>query len=694
MIIEEVENKTRGKTSIITAWHKSDDFPSAMFALIAGIYFGALSVHLVHQFYHPSVTNLINEATELLRQSIINGLAPEPVERMQYIVCAFTVPIIIISVYTALEYWRNHSPSIAKHIRNTANALLALATLLAPALAYYSFKNSDGEFLHIRSGALFISPWIHLFTTFPATIALLLYSHKKWVLTTGRAIVYPIGIFVLVTVFFSVLYNHDIIWRHHLNPVIFPLAQVMVSKTLLVDCAPLYGLYPHFLEPIFRLITLDVYSFTVVMGLLLLLSIAAQWFFLRGVVKNELLLVIGLIAINFYSNIGAKISVILTDPYFQYAPIRTLFPCLILMGSMAYIRNPSSRFIYLINFLIVGAGILWNPDSGGVAFLAWFFFLCYCELVKKPVKIAALPIVKHALCAFATLLVAYLSYSFFALFRSGSWPDWEMSARYYKIFSYYGFFMLPMKPLPHLWGLLALIYATSMTISIRSLVRKRDDIFSKALFMLTLLGVGLFAYYQGRSHDQNLFGQLYIPLVIMVILVDHVLENIRQGSPGYFRFAPVAAIGIYFLSSAPPSVAIQNQTFLQWIKRGADSTAINNESANFRNISFIRENTESGEKILILIQDFFDGIYHAESQTASILDLPSSTDYFFKSDHAAIIDFLLTNKTEKIFTIPEHFPGLKKLFSEYYDIIHQDLHTGITLYQPRTRKNTSKSIIE
>ena len=63
----------------------------------------------------------------------------------------------------------------------------------------------------------------------------------------------------------------------HFTAVFFPVVQVYEGKGLLMNCASQYGLYPQLLLPLFRVISLSILTFTLVMGLLTAASYAALW---------------------------------------------------------------------------------------------------------------------------------------------------------------------------------------------------------------------------------------------------------------------------------------------------------------------------------------------------------------------------------------------------------------------------------
>lgn len=659
--------------------------------VIAGLLFGFLLALVISTYYRPDIGPLIKEAGGLVTSRAASSLAPEPVERLQYLACMLLMPVFLFFSYFCFEKRWSSFPAVArKRINFSATVLLLTFAVFAPLYIYGALGNSEGGFLYVRSGILFSRPWVYAIGVCPILILLAVYAYKPWVRWVGRLLLGPLALFSAVVTFFVSLYNSDSVsdWTYHINPVIYPLAQVLSSKTLLVDCAPLYGLYPHFLEPIFRIVPLSVYSFSMLMAGMLLVCLFSLWFFLSRLVKNEVILYAGFIAAVFYSHIGVKTILFNTrpDPYFQYAPLRMLFPCLLLLLCTDYLRNLGRRWIYGSGFLISGLAILWNPDTGIVVFGAWCLLLVYVEIFERSFAGSLRPILRHMMVALFILTLVYFGYGFFALLRSGVWPDWGMTQKYYKLFSYYGYFMLPMKGLPHVWGIMALIYTISMSISIRGLFRGGDKNFHASIFLLTIVGVGLFAYYQGRSHDYCLISLLCIPILILTILVDRILIGAQGGDKRFYKLLPIGALCFYFCASAAPSVVMKHAVFFYWIKGGLRTSGNGSGGVHSENINFIRMHAKPGERVFILVGGNVDGIYHAESSTASVLDISSSTDWFFKDDINKVINFITTNQSFKVFAIPGEYADLSETFISSYRIVAQDSKTGLALYIPKIRQ--------
>jgi hypothetical protein len=665
----------------------NSDFAPVCLTIFAGLGFLVLLTLGIAKYYHPDTAPLIKECTELATPLTAQGLIPEPVERLQYVASVFTTPLFLLGCFLGSRwlYLRTREER-RRYLNWGAAALLAAGTVAAPIFAYQSLKNSVGGFFYVRAGVLVSDLENYTLLFFPCTALLAFFAHNRWISLTGKILVYALSTYVAVVVFFSVLYDRDSIapWTYHLNPVIYPQAQVQAGKTLLVNCAPLYGLYPQFLQPLFEVFPLSVYSFTMVMAIFMVASLASIWFFLRKLVRNDFVFVAGFAAAAFYSYLGPKMLLAPTrpDPYFQYAPIRMLFPCLLLVLATLYLRGIGKRRIYYATFACAALALLWNPDSGLVVFGAWFLLLGYLEVFRNPWRASLKPILGHALTAFVALLLALGGYALFALLRSGHWPDWQMTAQYYKLFSHYGYGMLPMGRLPHLWVVIIVVCLVAMTVAIRGLIAKADEKFCGMLFLLTVLEAGLFAYYQGRSHDYCLIPMLYIPMLIVTLLADHVLTGVKSGDHAYYKFLPLAVLLFYFTASAGPSVLLQSRRYLAWIREGSSASVGGAQGVHSKNIEFIRQHAKPGERIFILVGGVVDGMYYAESATASALDVASSNDWFFKSDINQVVKFIQENKATKLFVIPGQYTDLTEILKSSYRLVSQERQTGLAVLLP------------
>jgi hypothetical protein len=637
--------------------------------------------HGIAHVYHPNTDILMRVAHHMLTPVAAAAVKPEPVERLQYLLgVLLTPPFLFLALWRTRAYYWRASEGVRRIFNYAATLLLAEGTIALPIYAYASLQRS--EFLYVRPNVIHTAFALYALLIFPTLTALAVLAHRRCVARPARWAIYSVGAYLATVTFLGALFNAEtaLPWMGHLDPVLYPLAQAQAGKTLLVNCAPLYGLYPHFLQPLFKLVPLTVYHFTAVMAFFLVASLMAQWIYLRSLVANNILVLCGIAAIPVFSYWTLRATY--PDPYFQYWPIRTLFPSLLLLFSTLYLRGGATRLVYHSTFLCASLAILWNPDTGSVVFGSWILLLGYRELFRNSLRSVWRPLGRHALTASGWLLLVLGGYAAFARVRSGSWPDLRMSSSYYELFSHYGYYMLPMADLPHVWGLMVGIFVLALAIALRGLICRRDQLFHASLFLLAILGGGLFGYYNGRSHDNCVTFWLYVPILIVMLLVDRVFTMLRSDS-AYLRLLPLACLFFFFPASALPSLFAPVN--LGWFKRVsvAGITASHNtrEGPSSVNIDFIKGLTKPGESIFILVKGCQEGPYYFESATRSALDLPSSIDWFFKRDYEEIDGFLRENKSVKVFTVPGQFSEFTGRLQGYRVAASQP-KTGLTLYLP------------
>ena len=131
-------------------------------------------------------------------------------------------------------------------------------------------------------------------------------------------------------------------WGDHFSAVYHPTVQVALGRTILIDQASQYGLFPHFLAPIFALIGPGVLGFTLVMAALVAIVLAMIWAFLARGVGNRVVALIGLLAV--IGN-GSFILIEMKDVYFQYLPIRMVFPAASLWLCGRFLDAPSREIL-------------------------------------------------------------------------------------------------------------------------------------------------------------------------------------------------------------------------------------------------------------------------------------------------------------------------------------------------------------
>jgi hypothetical protein len=165
------------------------------------------------------------------------------------------------------------------------------------------------------------------------------------------------------------------------------MVQVFLGKQILVDFPHQYGMYPQFLVPLFRLVGLSVLKYTVVMGLLQAFAFWLIYRFLKKATVNPVGAALGFSGRITFSFLLGRVAT--TEYYFQYHPLRFIFPAGAIFLTHRYFARPNRRLYYLV-FVLSSVAVLWNFDTGVMVFCAWVLTLCYAELpVRRPGPILA-----------------------------------------------------------------------------------------------------------------------------------------------------------------------------------------------------------------------------------------------------------------------------------------------------------------
>jgi len=345
---------------------------------------------------------------------------------------------------------------------------------------------------------------------------------------------------------FAVLNDWHIYNQNSLNfgVVLYPIVQTVFGKAILMDLNSQYGLYPQFLEPIFRITGLSILSVTSVLAFLLFISLLMTGLALWNVVRNKVLAVAGFAAFLFFHFLSASLWPY--ELYFQYYPIRTLFPAISLFAASYYFRYSSLKLYSAILF-ILSAGILWNLDVGTVAFLSFAGTDICAQLSRRRLtcseRIRLLSI--RGFQALSILVATFSVYAFYLKLRYHMWPDFS------RLFLPHGYFLrqYSLLTLNKSWILAALLYVFCLVYSIREILRRKTEYFNSMVLFLTLLGIGLFSYHANQYFDQVFSACGYPALLLLIVLTDRWLSYLKSRT-GILRVSEVIFLlcSVFFIS--------------------------------------------------------------------------------------------------------------------------------------------------
>jgi hypothetical protein len=360
-----------------------------------------------------------------------------------------------------------------------------------------------------------------------------LFSLRKFLRTLLIENIVFIGVLVTVTsVAWSLVYTDKS--NYHFNVVLFPLAAINSDSPFipLVDDGfkSLYGGYYLWLGLLSRLMGNSLWSIKIVVCSLIALQILLYYLIVKAIYKNPLIRI--LVFINclfwsyFYSRVGTQ------DLYFQYFPLRTLFPCLLLV-TLLYIseRKFLDKATFPIGFLtinlrdllldfLVAMALLSNFDSGISVLIMYFFIYIWNEF--KIDGFSAKNMIKK-LTGFSInfIIIIFIIIFGFRIIAGEFINFYNYTGSTLKFGS--GFFGLPFPD--NIWMIFMVVYGFNIIQSFQSPIEDKN---AKYRFVIAIWGIVSLFYFVNRSHPWNLLA-VSLPFFLSYgCLIDYAFSSYRK----------------------------------------------------------------------------------------------------------------------------------------------------------------------
>lgn len=527
---------------------------------------------------------------------------PEPAERLTYLLAVAILPAGLFGLAWFTRRWDGGGSRWAVAGRLAAEGVLAVGLVAGcwAALAgdkWYHVSHHFGHQHPVIAVPLFL-----------LAIAGCFWPHRlaRWVRWTGWAVMLVTAVWVVRVSLFDE--RHPTASSYHFNAFFSAMVGVHQGRPLLVDSANQYGCYPQLLGPFFRLAGLDVGAVSLVFAALTAASYLAVWAGLVRVCRNPWIALLGCLAVVFF-NWLMPMYLLGLDVYFQYRPLRILFPMLA-FASAVHTYHHTSRRWYWLTLLGLAVGLLWNLDAGVPAVVAWLGGRALHAIARRPGWNAVRVIGTDVLAAAAAVLAVVTAYVGAVFLAYGAVPDLGRLLVFQRVFYLTGFFMLPM-PFPGTWVPVAVVYLSGFYFAVRSALAGDVSPRAQAAFVLSVLGIAGFAYYQGRSHPFVLFLAAWPALPLAAVLLDELVSRPRR----LLRPLHLTAAGMILWTLLGAAVGIPVR--LPDIDRlSADKSHQGEDDSTGRFAEFIRRHAEPGEEVFIF--SIRDGVLHHRTGTSSI----------------------------------------------------------------------------
>lgn len=418
-------------------------------------------------------------------------------------------------------------------------------------------------------------------------------------------------------------------FANHWDAVFYSVVQISRGETCLASVKPQYGCYGEFLRPIFSIVGLSVARASVLFAVLqAVASVWVIWFCFRNL-RTGFALAAGLwfvVISNATAHLGGQ--------YFQYMPVRLLFPAASLLLLSVWQRRGNAWLAFALGG-VLALGVFWNLDSGivvAVGFAAFILFSQYPQ--RRPLGARLRHLVMYAVGATA----ANLGFVVYLQLKAGMAIDPGALVYFQHAFAAEGFAMLPMpQPLSY-WTAAVAVYATTLVLFAREVGYGTADAELERAAYLALIGAGLFAYFVGRSHLYVLMLCCWPAVVLLFFLLARVTSvptSLDRWSRPAHRILPGLATGaaLFVLATWMPDLAAR--TRLGWHTVGTSTLP----SSIHDDADFIRTHSAAGAPVAVLANH--QASLLAEAGRRSAVPGPGIAESLLRADADHTIAFLL-----------------------------------------------------
>ncbi len=333
-----------------------------------------------------------------------------------------------------------------------------------------------------------------------------------------------------------------------------------------------YGNYSKFLAPLFSLTGISVASILSVFDGLIFFQIAAILAAVCLALRRKWLLFPfagAYLALEYCFNSHAA-------TYFQYLPVRTFWPVLGFCAAVWFSRTSRKTLAAVLCGFVAAVAFYWNFDSGTCAAGALAAtILLDCVSFRWTPRIAWRPVLGFAATFLSVFLLIWIWFSLWL----GKPYSFAQAFYYQNLFYQTGYYALPMPaPLAGLWPPFLLIFGAGLFLGVSTwLSGRRLERTDLLLVYAATLGIGLFSYYQGRSHVYCLFGCVWPAAIVLTLLADRMLacppEGWRMRLALFLTLAPLFALasqsleGRKFLRVAPEAFRFDPANYILFGRR-------------------------------------------------------------------------------------------------------------------------------
>jgi len=630
---------------------------------------------------------------ETLRPEAREVLAPAPVQRWLFIVLALASPLCALAGLRLARLTLDHLPQTGKTAARPGFTLGGVA-LLAGGLGIYLLHQT----VLLQYFAFITSPALDMAVLVVAAAMLYFAARRKGktesrAFTRGPAIFWKSGLALIALIVTmlprglsirSVLSTKDVsdfAWTDHFQAVAYTISQVNAGKPLLTAAPPLYGDYAEFLLPVFKLIGLSVFKVCITLGLIQAAALTAVLLLAVSHLRSNAVKLLTCAALLYFLGNTCFVGKRPYDPVFQYWPIRFIFPAL---SAWAYLwaSKKAAPAAWIALGVFAGLAMTWNLDSG-IALSAATLFVLALDFIPAPRRGAAvLSLILTGGAMFATAALCRLCLETQAGWRT----PFHQTADYQRLYYQSGFMGAPIPLAPHPWWLVAAAYLLGLGFGLHRFLRGNRSVVTRLSLFLSILGIGLFTYYQGRAVESNLLNASWPAMLLAAIFTDRLIRAIRARliPPGLCWIALPAAYLALMAAVLLPGVLVSSWNLgrEQWSLAVAQSASVRADAMN-RRVQFVRAHVGGDSECVILTE--CQAVYFVETGFRSAIDAPGLTEIYFMQDLDKIKAELIANPPKHLFVDKQNLAALQltQIVTAHFKLIATTPDGKLFYFEPR-----------
>lgn len=436
-----------------------------------------------------------------------------------------------------------------------------------------------------------------------------------------------------------------------LDTVFYSSTQIMQGKTLLSNVLSMYGTFPEILYPLFKVIGLSTLKFSLVMCVLQCIALFSLFLAIYLLTNNTF---ISTLYAVFSSLICGGIFYLVTShgiselsPYYEYWPVRFIFPALSILMFRWLVKKITFKKTIIMGCFI-SLAVIWNLDSGIPVFGATLFYVFFLLLfTHSEPGYSRKYIIKNIILVICTVIIFFVLFALYMEIKSGFSINWKNIFKYQHIFYNLGVGQMPMPKELDMWCVILAIYLFGIIYSFSKWFNNENtnNVLTSCILYLSILGIGLFTYYEYRAHPLNLIGVSWPAILLWCIFANEIFTKIKQQKlPVIIALFSFPVIFLCLFSTIIYAYLLPT-LYQRSIALTATSSSPNSELT--KEFLFIKNELHGDKKATILLLG--QSILSAELATVSELDGPSEMEILLKSDYDNTVKQLLTNHISHIF---------------------------------------------